>query len=1030
MGLAVAAIGVTIGIGSWGFASLNFKGVPSRLGLPLAIYRGIRLYTLDLGPAAGGAGAPRPNWQLWLAFALAAILVLRGAMLLWRERARRVVARRLLRGHVVICGGGVHGSRLAQELAEHHDVVLVDVDPASLGMTAPRGRHEWRVVGDCVREETLVAAGVPRANWIVAIPGHDFVSSQVVSAVRSLAKSGRVRDRAHVLAQVEDPTLARFLEQEEEVQEEVDEGERQSAVAPRVRVGAPMVSPFSANAIAAESLLDEAVVVGPGPTSELTALFDAGDGEATNLLLAGDHPVIDAVVLASLRRWRVLALEEVESAAPLRRPPLHVSVIGPGALARIEGFMSRWSPEPGLLYLEGRDVDGSLESLERSTDWLRKADRADHAIVACSEELDGVRLTLELSRALGGSVRMTRVTMKSQSALDTHLEERTLRSEELATTSVKPIAELACRPGIMGRLEGRERLREALEVEGARGAGAGAGAAGGAGAGAGTDAGVGGAGAVAGPTGASSSALSSQLYERAEDLGLRSDSAWRVRPCERAMLTALVEPVPLSALVRAGLKVELARPANLRLAAERLSAAGSPDSFAAWCEYARHVTLSSSPSDRQSLSTQSLDPEANLLLSLRKAVLDGSVGLGAVVGEDGAVSRREDVAASGQVGGAVAVSEGELRGEGEQGRGGGRDVGGELRGGQWGGEGGGERGGDWAHEWPGVKAARVAIIAGAAGSMKADAVPEVTKLLEVALSRYDGIVLSGGSAVGVPGIVGIVARKNGISGQLVGYTPPGRYDGQLYPVVRETPGVSEFSMREPLGMWADIIRSGTPLENVRVLVFPGGVIARNEILLARAMGARVAFVDPLGETASALDDLLPLGSEAVLELPADPMTVRAFLQWSALPLEIREDVARYLHNSYRRKWRGRKPAGDPALAPWDSLLPSLKESNLAQADDIPNKLALLGKKISKGGQPLQLNSQEQQLLAEAEHGRWDVERLAAGWQLGERQARRSLTPYLKPWAELDEETKAYDLQAVAAISPALAEVGWGAVSID
>jgi hypothetical protein len=103
----------------------------------------------------------------------------------------------------------------------------------------------------------------------------------------------------------------------------------------------------------------------------------------------------------------------------------------------------------------------------------------------------------------------------------------------------------------------------------------------------------------------------------------------------------------------------------------------------------------------------------------------------------------------------------------------------------------------------------------------------------------------------------------------------------------------------------------------------------------------------------------------------------------------------------------------------------LKQSNLAQAHDIPNKLALVGMRLAQPGQPLVLSQEQRELLAEAEHGRWNLERLSAGWQSGQRQLSRSLTPYLVPWAQLDEAVRTFDFDAVDDIAPALAEAGWG-----
>jgi Trk K+ transport system NAD-binding subunit len=97
-----------------------------------------------------------------------------------------------------------------------------------------------------VEPDTLRAAGASRANWLVALTGDDFVNSQIVSAVHAL---GTLRDGLHVLVQVEDPSLARFLEEEEPPSAAGAHGVAAAGAA------APVVTMFSADAIATEALL-------------------------------------------------------------------------------------------------------------------------------------------------------------------------------------------------------------------------------------------------------------------------------------------------------------------------------------------------------------------------------------------------------------------------------------------------------------------------------------------------------------------------------------------------------------------------------------------------------------------------------------------------------------------------------------------------------------------------------------------------------------------------------------------------------
>jgi hypothetical protein len=52
-------------------------------------------------------------------------------------------------------------------------------------------------------------------------------------------------------------------------------------------------------------------------------------------------------------------------------------------------------------------------------------------------------------------------------------------------------------------------------------------------------------------------------------------------------------------------------------------------------------------------------------------------------------------------------------------------------------------------------------------------------------------------------------------------------------------------------------------------------------------------------------------------------------------------------------------------------------------------------------------------VAEADQGRWNVERLKAGWRPGEpKSIERQISPFLLPWAQVPEKMKHYDREAV------------------
>ncbi|MGH3766076.1 MAG: hypothetical protein ACRDTX_13165 [Pseudonocardiaceae bacterium] len=109
----------------------------------------------------------------------------------------------------------------------------------------------------------------------------------------------------------------------------------------------------------------------------------------------------------------------------------------------------------------------------------------------------------------------------------------------------------------------------------------------------------------------------------------------------------------------------------------------------------------------------------------------------------------------------------------------------------------------------------------------------------------------------------------------------------------------------------------------------------------------------------------------------------------------------------------------------------MQASNRAVIDDIPNKLAAVGlqlRAVAEGGghwAPGWPGNSELRLLAEMEHGRFTVERLLSGWALGSRDPGRFLSPYLRPWGDLDETVKQYDYEVIRDLPEVLAEFDLG-----
>ena len=125
-------------------------------------------------------------------------------------------------------------------------------------------------------------------------------------------------------------------------------------------------------------------------------------------------------------------------------------------------------------------------------------------------------------------------------------------------------------------------------------------------------------------------------------------------------------------------------------------------------------------------------------------------------------------------------------------------------------------------------------------------------VLRDALRSFQGIVISGGTTTGIPGLVGDIARAHATRKyRLVGYVPsvlpPTGSESETYHNYR-TQGET-FSQREPIQYWTDIISSGADPGNVRLLGINGGRISSFEYSLGLAVGARVGIVSGSGRAA-------------------------------------------------------------------------------------------------------------------------------------------------------------------------------------
>ena len=335
--------------------------------------------------------------------------------------------------------------------------------------------------------------------------------------------------------------------------------------------------------------------------------------------------------------------------------------------------------------------------------------------------------------------------------------------------------------------------------------------------------------------------------------------------------------------------------------------------------------------------------------------------------------------------------------------------------------------------------APVLIVAGGAGSLQQAALPHVQAMLHDALDDFPGTVLSGGTTSGVPGAVGAVAADLAQKGRkrflLRGYIPRSLpYDAEKdkrYDQIVVS-GADHFSPEQILRGWNDVLAAGIGPSDVLLLGFGGGPIAAFEYRLALALGATVGVVDGSGGSADALlEDPLWSTLPLLFPLPADSKTLRAFVvpDGSKYEPDDLEVMAQEFHARYRAA--NRKRIRPDSLKDWIDLPATYKKANLEQAAYAIRILEAARFGVRKADrEPVvfrEFTPDEIDLMAQMEHGRWNIERLSDGWRYGPRDDAKKLHNCLTAWDKLSDGpdgVKRFDRIAVAAFPEILAKAGF------
>jgi ppGpp synthetase/RelA/SpoT-type nucleotidyltranferase len=235
-----------------------------------------------------------------------------------------------------------------------------------------------------------------------------------------------------------------------------------------------------------------------------------------------------------------------------------------------------------------------------------------------------------------------------------------------------------------------------------------------------------------------------------------------------------------------------------------------------------------------------------------------------------------------------------------------------------------------------------------------------------------------------------------------------------------------------LHAWIDLVVDGVDASKVKVLGMGSGNTEALALRISLALGAQVGVIEGSGNaSAQLLKDADWNALPNLFRLPSEAVIIREFKQPPTPSLDSgpREILGKAIHDQYLEKRKTTPQQKVASLAPWKELPENLKESNRLQADQISEKLMLIGygirKPLGKKARIVKFKRMEIEIMAEREHARWVIERLRDGWTYGpKKDVEKKISPYLAGWAALSEEIKDYDRDTVKRIPEFLAQVGW------
>jgi voltage-gated potassium channel Kch len=361
--LLVGGLGLlALGLGFYGF-SRHFEGSRSPWDI---LYLSIQLFVLESG-SVEVRGNPALEIARLLAPVVSGYAVLQALMIVFKEQVQ-VFRLRFCRDHVIICGLGRKGTRLAQGFLIRGDrVVLIEADPGNSQIRLFREKGALVLVGDAKDPYLLAQARVNRAACLLSVCGDDDTNAEVALAARGLVPPASPRVLTCIVHLV-DPELYRLLRQ--------------------LEIEAPAVlglrlTLFNVYERGAWALFKRYPVLEPVP--------GGGRSQAPHLVFIGLGRLGEALVAQAARVWWLGRRED--------SPRLRLTVVDKAAEEKMKALMLRYPRLPEACEIKACSLEVPSADFLTATQLFSPPGVNEQQIAIVSLEPDGAALSLALDLA-------------------------------------------------------------------------------------------------------------------------------------------------------------------------------------------------------------------------------------------------------------------------------------------------------------------------------------------------------------------------------------------------------------------------------------------------------------------------------------------------------------------------------------------------------------------------------------------------------------------------------------------------------